>query len=171
MKHIFLSIIFFTLSYASINNINSFKADFVQNITDEKNKVLSYSGHIIASKPQNAVWTYTDPIQKYVYITSGTVTIIEPEIEQVIIRHIDSNFNFFNMIQNAQKISKDRYTAQYQESKFNIFTQNNLLKSISYMDEFENSVEIIFTNQLQNIQINESTFIPSIPTEYDIINN
>jgi len=171
MRHIFLSIIFFTFSFASINNINSFKADFVQKITDEKNKVLSYNGHIVASKPQNAIWTYLNPIEKYVYISSSTITIIEPEIEQVIIRHIDSNFNFFNMIQNAQKISKDRYIAHYQESKFNISTQNNLLKSISYIDEFENSVEIIFSNQIQNIQINESTFIPSIPSEYDIVNN
>jgi outer membrane lipoprotein carrier protein len=171
LRYIFLSIILFTSSFASINNINSFKADFTQKITDEKNKVLSYSGHIVASKPQNAVWTYVNPIEKYVYITSRTITIIEPEIEQVIIRHIDSNFNFFNMIQNAEKISKDRYTAHYQESKFNISTENNILKSISYQDEFENSVEIVFSNQTQNITIDETTFIPFIPTEYDIINN
>ena len=171
MKHIFLSMLFFTMSFASLSDINSFKADFTQNIVDEKNKVLSYRGHILASKPQNALWVYSQPVNKYVYINPRTVTIIEPEIEQVIIKRIESNFNFFNMIQNAQKIDKNLYRAHYKESIFTIGTENNLLKSISYKDEFENSVEIIFSNQEQNIQIDKKLFVPFVPVEYDIIND
>ncbi len=171
MRHIFLNLVLFTFSFASLDNISSFEADFMQNITDEKNKVLSYQGHIVASKPQNAVWAYLDPIEKYVYINSRSITIIEPEIEQVIIRHINSDFNFFNMIQNAKKVGTNRYVAHYEESTFNIITEGDLLKSLSYKDEFENQVQIIFSNQKQNIKIDEKVFIPFIPIEYDIINN
>ena len=171
MRHILLSMLFFTISFASLSEINSFNADFIQNITDEKDKVLSYNGHILASKPQNALWTYKQPIEKHVYINPRTVTIIEPEIEQVIIKRIESNFNFFNMIQNAQKVDKDSYVAHYKESIFTILTENNLLKSISYKDEFENNVEIIFLNQIQNIEIDRKLFIPFIPVDYDIIND
>ena len=163
--------LFFTVSFASLSDINSFKADFIQNITDEKNKVLSYNGHILAAKPQSALWTYLQPIKKYVYINPRTVTIVEPEIEQVIVKRIESNFNFFNMIQNAQKVDKNSYIAHYQESIFTISTENNLLKSISYRDEFENAVEIIFSNQVQNLEIDQKLFVPFIPLEYDIIND
>jgi len=171
MKHLFLLTLFFSFSLASLAQINSFKADFTQNITDEKNTTLSYDGNIRALKPQNALWVYSKPFIKYVYISSRAITIIEPEIEQVIIKKIDSKLDFFNMIKNAQKIGNNIYEANYAGSKFNIKTENKVLKSISYVDEFENSVEIIFMNQEQNILIDEKIFIPLIPLEYDIIND
>ncbi|MEA3331006.1 MAG: LolA-like outer membrane lipoprotein chaperone [Campylobacterota bacterium] len=169
MKHIFLLIIFFTLSFASLNELNSFEADFKQSITDEKEKVLTYSGHIVASKPQNAIWNYTKPIKKDIFVNSYSVTVIEPEIEQVIIREVDFNLDFFKMIQNAKEIEKNKFLALYKETKFTIITQNNTIKSISYIDEFENSVEIIFENQKQNRKIDMKIFQPIIPNEYDII--
>lgn len=169
MKHIFLLIIFFTLSFASLNELNSFEADFKQSITDEKDKVLTYSGHMVALKPQNAIWNYTKPVKKDIYVNSYSVTVIEPEIEQVIIRKIDFNLDFFKMIQNAKEIEKNRFLALYKEKKFTIITQNNTIKSISYIDEFENRVEIIFENQKQNREIDIEIFQPMIPSEYDII--
>ena len=169
MKHIFLLIIFFTLSFASLNELNSFEADFKQSITDEKDKVLTYSGHMVALKPQNAIWNYTKPIKKDIYVNSYSVTVIEPEIEQVIIRKIDFNLDFFKMIQNAKEIEKNKFLALYKERKFTIITQNNTIKSISYIDEFENKVEIIFENQKQNREIDIEIFQPMIPSEYDII--
>ena len=106
MKHIFALFISYTLSFASFDSINSFEADFTQSVTDDKNKSLIYSGHIVASKPQNALWNYLKPIKKDVFINRFEVTVIEPEIEQVIIRRIESNFDFFNMIENAKKLIK-----------------------------------------------------------------
>jgi len=80
MKKITLLILLSLSAFASINEVTSFDADFIQNITDEKNKVLTYKGHITASKPQNAFWKYTTPIEKNVYITSFEVIIVEPEL-------------------------------------------------------------------------------------------
>lgn len=171
MKYFLLLGALFTLNYASIDTINSFEADFTQEITDEKSKVLSYKGHILASKPQFAKWIYQNPVHKYVYINQNSITIVEPEIEQVIIKHIDSNFNFFHMIKNAKEIDKNTYLAYHQGSKFTITTEDKLLKSISYLDEFDNSVKIIFKNQEQNKIIDEELFRPNIPIEFDIINN
>jgi outer membrane lipoprotein carrier protein len=169
MKHIFTLLLSFSLSFASFDNLNSFEADFTQSVTDDKNKSLVYEGHIIASKPQNAVWNYIQPIKKDVYINRFNVTVIEPEIEQVIIRKIDASLDFFNMIQNAKEIEKDRYEANYKESKFTITTNNKIIESISYVDEFENRVKIVFKNQKQNATINQELFIPRYPLEFDII--
>lgn len=169
MKHIILLLFFCTLAFASIKEINSFEADFTQSITDDKNKTLTYTGHVIASKPQNALWNYTKPLQKDIYISEFSVTIIEPEIEQVIIRRISSNFDIFKMIKNAKEIEKDKYLAIYKDIKFNITTKNNIITSISYKDEFDNNVKIIFKNQKQNKEINKEIFYPKIPIDYDIV--
>ena len=50
-----------------------------------------------------------------------------------------------------------------------ITTKDSLIESISYSDEFENSVKVLFTNQRQNEKIDNNLYIPNIPVEYDII--
>ena len=169
MKHILAALLCSTLSLASIDNINSFKADFEQSVTDDKNTTLNYSGHLAAQKPQDAVWHYLLPIKKDVYIDRFRVTVVEPEIEQVIVRNIESNFDFFKMIKNAKKIAKNKYKASYNESNFIITTKDELLESISYKDEFENDVKITFKNQQQNIKIDDQVFIADYPLEFDVI--
>lgn len=169
MKYIFLAILITAKLFASLEDIVSFEADFTQSITDEENKTINYNGHIVASKPQNARWSYTKPIKKEVYINDFEVTIVEPEIEQVIIRRIESNFDFFKMISNAKKIDANKYIAYYQETKFTIIVKSTLIESISYLDEFENSIKIVFQNQKQNQSINEALFKPSFSEDFDII--
>lgn len=169
MKHIFLTILLITCTYASVDNISSFEADFAQSITDEKDKVLIYNGHVIAAKPQNAKWKYTEPVNKDVYISKFKVTIVEPEIEQVILKRIESNFDFFQIISNAKKIKKNTYLANYKNSSFTIVKSNDLIESISYIDEFENRVKIVFKNQKQNHKIDLEIFTPSYPLYFDVI--
>lgn len=169
MKKITIAMLFSISAFASINNITSFDADFIQKITDDKNKILTYKGHIIASKPQNALWNYTSPIEKSVYITRFEVTIVEPEIEQVIIRKVSSDFDFFKMIKNANKVKKDIYRANYKDTIFTISTKGDLIISISYLDNFENIVKITFSNQQQNIKIDREKYRAKFPLDYDII--
>jgi outer membrane lipoprotein carrier protein len=169
MKHLFLLITIVTLNFASLDKIYSFEADFTQNITDEKKKVLTYKGHIIASKPLYAKWEYTQPVRKDVYINTHNITIIEPELEQAIVKEIESKFDFFYIVENAKKIKEDEYEAFYKETKFIITSKNSFIESISYKDEFDNQVNIIFENQKQNIKFETSLFIPNIPIEYDVI--
>jgi outer membrane lipoprotein carrier protein len=160
-----------TALFSSMENINSFEADFKQTVTDDKNKSLSYIGHVSATKPQTALWKYDKPVNKSVYINRFEVTIVEPEIEQVIIKKLETNFNFFNMIKNAKKIDKNIYEAFYKNSKFTIKQENNLIKSISYIDEFENNIVITFTNQQKNHKIDAKVFVPKFSLDFDVIRN
>ncbi len=169
MKYLLLLQILFTFCFASALNINSFKADFTQTVIDDKGKKLLYSGHMIASKPQYALWIYTKPIKKSVYITPNYVTVIEPEIEQAIIRKVSSDFDFFNMINKAKKKKDNTYIATLNESEYTVLVKNNIIESISYLDEFENEVTIIFTKQQNNLSFSEDIFKPKVPVEYDII--
>lgn len=169
MKNILIIAMLITQVYASIDELFSFEADFVQSITDEKNKVLKYNGHIIASKPQNATWQYKSPIEKNVYINNFQATIVEPEIEQVIIRKIEREFDFFQMLKKAKKISKEIYLTVYNNTKYTIEINNSLVKSISFLDQFENKVKIEFLNQKQNHKIDKNIFIPKYPIDFDLV--
>lgn len=169
MKKIIFTLIFSISAFASINNITSFDADFTQKITDDKDKTLTYKGHILASKPQNALWKYISPIEKAVYITSFEITIVEPEIEQVIVRKVSNDFDFFKMIKNAKKVKEDIYRANYRETIFTINTKDNLIIAISYLDNFENIVKITFSNQKQNEKIDKEVYRAKFPMDYDII--
>jgi outer membrane lipoprotein carrier protein len=73
------------------------------------------------------------------------------------------------MIADAKEIHKDTYTTKIKDIEYTIKLQKTLIKSISYKDEFENSVIINFKNQIQNSDINTTIFNPIIPLEYDII--
>jgi len=169
LKHLFIYLASVSLAIASIGDISSFKADFIQSVTDDKEKVLTYNGSVLAAKPQNALWRYLSPVTKDVYINANRVTIIEPNIEQVIIKRIESNFDFFNMIKNAKQIGENTFIAKYNSSKFTIITKDKLIYSISYQDEFENSVKIEFQNQIQNTEIAPELFNPNIPINFDIV--
>lgn len=166
-----LSVLLLTLSClsASINDIDSFEATFVQTITDEKSKVITYKGNVLATKPQNALWSYQSPISKDVYVQENLVTIIEPEIEQAIIKRISTDLNLFELIKKAKKISEGNYETSYMDKKYHIAFHKNLLESISYKDEFDNNVKILFEKQKQNKKIDPALFTPNIPADFDII--
>jgi len=169
MKLFFILTILTTQIFAIVNNLNTFQADFIQTITDEKNKVLTYTGKISASKTQNALWRYIKPVAKNIYINKVSIIIVEPEIEQAIIRKITSDFDFFNIIKNAKRVDENHFLAKFENKTYNIKIENNLIESISYIDQFENKVKILFSNQLQNKHIDKNIFIPKIPLEFDII--
>ena len=169
MKQLLMTMLCSSLSFAAIDNINSFEAEFTQSVTNDKNTSLNYMGFVSAKKPQYAVWNYMEPIKKNVYIGKHSVTIVEPEIEQVIIKRIESNFDFFMMIKNAVKVSENIYEANYKESRFTITTKDDLIETISYKDEFDNDVKIVFKNQKKNIEINEDNFVANYPLHFDVI--
>ena len=73
------------------------------------------------------------------------------------------------MIKKAKKKTENLYIATLNESKYTIKLENSMIKSISYLDEFENKVKIIFNNQSSNKIFSEDIFRANIPVEYDII--
>jgi len=169
MKHFLIVCALFILSFADLTSLSSFEADFKQTITDEKGALLSYSGTLKASRPQSALWSYKTPVEKRVYIHNKIITIVEPELEQVIIRHVSRDFDFFALIRNAKKIDNERYLATFEESEISIELHDSKLSSLSYKDKFDNDVKILFFNQRQNRALSPELFVPSYSLDYDII--
>ena len=169
MQYIFLLTLLFSVSYSDVFSMTSFKADFTQTVINEKGGKLKYTGNIKAIKPHYALWQYTQPSLKLIYVNKNKVTIVEPELEQAIIKRLQSGIDFFNIIKNAKKIDKDTYTTNFQSVRYTIYTKNSNLKSIKYKDQLDNTILIDFTNHIINNNIELHDFEPTIPLAYDII--
>jgi len=168
---VFILLCLFTAySYGfELNHIKSYKADFKQTIINPQGKVLDYSGKIYIKYPSLVLWEYIKPIEKSIYIKDDVVTIIEPDLEQAIITKLDNNIDIFKIFQNAKKISTNKYKTLYNNKYYYIIVKNNQIKNISYKDELDNNITIVFSNIDQNQLIATSIFEFMIPFEYDII--
>lgn len=158
-----------SITYADFTTMLNFQADFTQIIQDDHNKTITYKGDVIATQPAYALWKYKSPVTKSVYVLRNKVVMVEPELEQAIIKTMQSSFDFFTLLKSAKKVSKNHYEAIFENVKYTILTKGNIVKTIQYEDEFENKITIEFTHQQVNQRIDLNVFNPYIPQGFDII--
>lgn len=168
-RFLFLTTFLLFNAHASVLDMDSFEAEFKQTITDEKAKVLTYTGSVVASKPNYALWKYEAPITKEIYINQNRVIVIEPEIEQVIYKRIDTNLDFLQIMKLAKEIEPNKYKAVFQNVVYIISVKESQIGSITYKDSFDNAIAITFSKQKQNHKIAQELFNPKIPADFDII--
>ena len=149
--------------------LSTIESDFVQTIIDDHNKSIIYKGKLWAKKPSMAHWNYSKPIEKDIYMLYSKVTIIEPDLEQVIIKNIGDTIDLITIISNSKKLTSKHYVAKYNGKDYHIYLDKKTLKSLQYMDDFGNKTVIDFINMRQNIDINDTKLEVIIPKDYDII--
>ncbi len=159
-----------TFLSADISNLKTFESNFKQTITNDQNSHITYHGKLYAKKDGNqALWIYTNPVDKKIYYSSGKVVIIEPELEQAIFAKLDKVPNILSLLKQAKKISKDTYITTFNNTQYRILVNHNQIENISYQDELHNRVKIAFENQKSNKKISDKQFTYHIPVDYDIL--
>ncbi len=170
MKQLLLSMLLAIVVYANETDLYSFRADFNQSIQDEHNKTIHYYGTVITKRPNFALWHYIRPIEKKLYVYHNVLTIIEPDMEQAIVKRVTDNIDIFSIINHAKTIDANHSEAHYNDQKFLLtFQQDHQLSSISYRDELDNRVRINFSKQQYNVDLNTTLFNAIIPEGFDII--
>jgi len=169
MKYLVIMILNISSLFAFGDSIQSFQADFVQKITDEENKVLTYTGTIQSKRPNLVLWHYTDPINKKIYINDKQAVIVEPELEQAIIKQLQGEIDFFGILASAVLVDMTHYKASYKGIDFLLKEVNGVIESLSYTDQLENKVLITFSKQRQNRPLDDALFTPKVPKDFDII--
>ncbi len=155
--------------FAFGDNLQSFQADFVQTITDEEKKVLTYTGTITSKRPSLVLWHYTDPVNKKIYVNEKRAVIVEPELEQAIIKQLHGEIDFFGILASAVYVDSTHYKASYKGIDFLLKEVNGVIESLSYTDQLENKVLITFSKQKQNRPLEDTVFTPKVPKYFDII--
>lgn len=169
MRIIFVALLTLSPLFAISEKTETMTADFTQTIVNEKKGTITYKGTMSAKRPNMAIWHYREPIDKTVYITAENVTVVEPELEQAIVRTLDETIDILAILASARKTGKESYTALYKSKEYNITMQKEMIKAISFTDAFDNIVTIVFTGQLVNHKISDSEFNAVIPADFDII--
>lgn len=169
MKYLIIMLLCISSLFAFGDSIQSFQANFIQKITDEENKVLTYEGTIHSKRPNYVLWHYTEPINKKIYINNKRAVIVEPELEQAIIKQLQGEIDFFGILASAESVDMTHYKASYKGIDFILNEVNGVIESLSYTDQLENKVLIIFSQQKQNRPLEDELFTPKVPKDFDII--
>ncbi|MDF1881229.1 outer-membrane lipoprotein carrier protein LolA [Sulfurimonas sp. MAG313] len=173
MKIILLLSLIVHCLFAFGEDLQSFEANFVQTITDETGKVLTYKGSMHTKRPSFVLWDYKEPSRaaKKLYMNQTRAVLVQPMLEQATITPINENMNFFDILASAKAVDLTHYEARYKKINFILEERDGIIISLSYQDELENKIIITFTKQRQNHLIQDSLFIPKVPVDYDIIRN
>jgi outer membrane lipoprotein carrier protein len=155
--------------FAISEKTDTMQADFVQTISDDKNNTITYRGDMLAKRPNMAMWHYIEPVEKRVYVTARNVTVVEPELEQVIIKKLNGSVDILAILAAAEHLEKNRYRAYYSGKEYLVSVKGDKIDTISYTDAFDNRVNIIFHKQQINQMIEDSRFKATIPQDFDII--
>ncbi len=169
MRLLLIILLSFTSLFGFIDTINTFSANFEQHITDDQNKSIVYTGNIQAKRPNMALWNYETPVKKQLFIREQQVVILEPELEQAIIKNVSSDIDIFTIISKATKISDEMYLAEYRDMEFILKIKDGVIQAISYEDVFENSIVLTFSQQRVNKMIDDEIFQALIPADFDIL--
>ena len=155
-------------SASSLLNIKTFKANFVQNITNSF-KTIEYKGEVFVKDSGKILWKYKMPIIKNVYILNKFAIIDEPQLEQAIFTQLENEINIIKLLQKAKKITKNIYETNIYDTKYQITFKNNKISQISYQDHLENKVLITFLKFEKDVLIEDELFVFKAPSYYDII--
>jgi outer membrane lipoprotein carrier protein len=169
MRLLLVTLLAITPLFAIGEHTETMRADFVQTITDDRNNTITYRGDMLAKRPYKAMWHYKEPVEKRVYITAKRVTVVEPELEQAIIKKIGDNIDILAILASANKEKNGTYTAHYNDKAYHITLDNGTIKTIRFTDAFDNNVKIIFDKQQINRDIDDALFRATIPEAFDII--
>jgi outer membrane lipoprotein carrier protein len=169
MKVLIMSLL---LSYSLFGTILDFKTintNFKQIVKNKSGKEAVYKGELKIKGSDKILWSYKTPVIKNVYINKNSVIIDEPELEQAITSNLNDELNMVKIINNSKKVSANTYENSLEDTKYTIIIENNILKSVSYKDELDNKVMIVFTNFQKDIPLSDSIFTFPIPKHYDVI--
>ena len=95
--------------------------------------------------------------------------MVEPDLEQVIIKSISTSFQLINLLEDSQKIDENRYSTKVNEKEYLFILKNSILHRVIYNDELGNFIEVTFTNPKIDKEIGDNLFIPNIPNYFDRI--
>ncbi len=166
--------IIFILSLVLSSDIKmpiSFKADFVQKVTDKTKQVIKYSGKIYMSVPDKLKWVYIKPSRKEVCSNGGMVTVVDHELEQVSFYRLDREFELYKLLTNAKHYKENIYLAKYKDRQYTIaLDDKKRVEQIAYRDDMDNIVNIHFYNiEYLDKPIKDSKMECPYPKNYDII--
>lgn len=170
MRILALLIIFFELSHALLEGVESVEARFKQRVHSSEGGAILYTGELYAKAPYYGLWKYQKPLHKEVYIHDKQVIIYEPELEQATFSTLQGSLDFLALLHGAKRDEKGVYRARIGEMEYQIFVDEaGNPEQIRFIDSLQNEVEILFESLRLNPPLERELFLFTPPAGTDII--
>ena len=145
MRLLSVLLLAFSALSASIELPENFQADFIQKITNTKNKVITYSGKVRFSNEILFKWSYKEPTKKEVCTDGMELLVVDHDLEQVSAYRISNGIDIAKILKKAKLHSENIYIAEYENRRYTIqVDKKQRLHSIAYFDDLDNKVQIAF---------------------------
>lgn len=155
---------------STIKNLDSFQSKFTQIVTSSNDKdFIEYKGEVFIKKSGKILWKYETPVKKNIYIDNNSVIVDEPDLEQAIFTKLENEINIIKLLEDSKKISENLYRSKLDGITYEISMKNGKVDLITYKDNLENSIKIKFFEVINNANIDDSKFIFTLPSGYDLI--
>jgi len=157
--------------FAMISIPERFQADFVQKVTNPKNKVITYEGSMQFSDKTKLKWIYTSPTKKEVCTDGKILTVVDHDLEQVSSYLINKGLDLLSILRQAKKYKNNIYLANYQNRRYTIqVDKDGMIQSVAYFDDLDNKVQIVFKKmQYGKGNLKSSDMNCTAPKTYDVI--
>lgn len=172
-----------------LQNLHTFKANFVQTQPDEQLFKLNKStGYVVLARPGKLVWVYQKPDHQEIISDSLNLWVYEPDIDQVTVRPLtsvqtdfplrwllynDTIESNFNIIQESVKEGVSWYNLTPKDSTFfqslEVAIKGDQLVQIWMYQSMDNVTKVKFTNIQQNTKIADNQFDFKPPEGVDVI--
>ncbi len=171
MRLLSLLLLASSLLSANIELPENFQADFIQKVTNTKNKVITYSGKVRFSDQTLFKWSYKEPTQKEVCTDGLELLVVDHDLEQVSAYRISNGINIAQILKKAVLYSKNIYIAEYENKKYTIqLDSQQKLHSIAYFDDLDNKVQILFQHMKYGTgNLPAKSMKCNYPADYDMI--
>jgi outer membrane lipoprotein carrier protein len=175
---------------AQLANMQAFKTDFTQKITDEKGELLQEaSGELIIQRPRKLYWSTQQPYQHLVVTDGKVLWIYDIDLEQVSrqpfsddldqapalllsgeIEQISKHYAVStSMVDNTLRFELHPKKSGSVFQRMTVDFNNKKLLGMSLTDNFGQLTEIIFSKLELNPQIDPELFNFSPPEGLDVI--
>ena len=122
-----------------------FRANFIQTVTNPRNKTIHYSGKVAYSGNNLLKWSYTQPTQKEVCTDGKEVLVVDHDLEQTSAYRIDKGFDLMQILKEAKPYKPQIFVTEYEGKRYTIKVDGKgRLQSVAYFDDLDNKVQILF---------------------------
>ena len=172
-----------------IEKLNSFSSSFTQHTYNEKGSLVKESNGVLLYKKKSKYILEYLSHNKIKFISDGAlVTTLDIDLDQAIIQSTNNKAqnNFFEIMTNKDVINKKfvlksylynddnhvKFTPKNKELENNIFLliiKDSKIKKITFMNDFDQSVTMVFSDFKVNLGVLDSSFKIDIPENFDVI--
>ena len=154
---------------ASVMEFETLHANFAQQVTNDQNQTLRYTGQVWLKKPDLALWQYETPIEKTIYLHGNQVTLIEPELFQATRFESELSLNILEAWNQSRPHKPGERIATVNQNRILIQHDSDFIRRVSYRDTLDNQVAIEFLKPVKNPRLDPGLFMPEIPKGFDLI--